>query len=65
MVLLPLLGGETRRALVIRLRLLGVSTVIGVVMGVIKPMLTLVALPMSAMIESAWVPTLVGRSPHG
>ena len=54
-VLFPLVGGETRRALVIRLRLLGVSMVIGVlmVMGVAIPTLTLVALPISAMMDPA------------
>ena len=55
MDLLPLVGGATRRALAIRCRLLGVSTDVdvGVVMGVIKPTLTLVALPISAMMEPA------------
>ena len=60
-----MMGGETRRALVSRWRLFGVSMDTGVSIGVTKPTLTLVALPISAMMESAEVPTLVGRSFHG
>ena len=67
MLLPPGAGGDTNRALVILCKVFGESkaadNIVGVVVGLScrNPTCTRVALPISAIIEPAWVLKLVGR----